>query len=134
MMTLEIKGLDKLARKLDERSRDTAVKQGMNDSGNLLKYWIMKERLSAPPGYSATMLHVVTGRLRTSIAKGLTPAEKTGGAYILKIGTNVEYAPKHEYGIGVRKRPFMSASIEDRKNQDNILRLITRALQEALDK
>jgi phage gpG-like protein len=186
MMTLNISTEDikRLAAKLSKPERDKALKIGMQDSGNLLKNWIMNNRLSGP---RPEFLGVVSNRLRSSIgnahkADGIWDYNKD--TYTLKIGTNVEYAAVHEFGVGtpqqgsvvrghlrrdkskdeyiktyvggklkrtrvvtgaqgigshlrfwsVRARPFMSASIEDRDNQTNILRLITLALQTALDK
>ena len=138
MMTLEVntEDLKRLANKLSKDERDKAIRVGMMDSGNVLKHWIMRERLSAEPGYSPNQLHAITGRLRTSIGAKIADGiyEYNNDTYTLRIGTNVQYAPKHEYGIGVRPRPFMSASIEDRDNQNEILRLIELALQTALDK
>jgi len=138
MMTLNINSEDlaRLVRKLDKKERDVAIKRGMNRAGLNLVHWIMKERLQAPPGFHPFMLHKRTGRLMGSIGSKTSDGvwNYDNDTYTLKLGTNVEYAPKHEYGIGVRKRPFMSASIEDRQNQDDTLTIITQALQEALDK
>jgi len=93
MMILRIDGLQELARRLDESTRDAAVKSGMNQSINLLQGWIQRERLSGPrPAY----LGVITDRLRSSISA--SKAEKVGDAYIAKVGTNVEYAAVHEFG------------------------------------
>jgi phage gpG-like protein len=189
MMTLNINSEDlaRLVRKLDKKERDVAIKRGMNRAGLNLVHWIMRERLSAPPGPNRVMLHKRSGRLISSIgsktkADGIW--DYNNETYTLKLGTNVEYAKIHEEGYGVKQqgtlvrgfirrdkskdeyiktyvggklkrkrvitgaqgvgshlrfdwmpaRPFMSASIEDRQNQDDTLTIITQALQEALDK
>lgn len=136
MMTFEIntEDLKRLARKLDSVERDKALISGMNRAGLNIQRWIMEKRLHAAPGFNPIELHRISSRLSTSIARGLTKTTKTNDGYILKIGTNVEYASKHEFGIGVRPRPFMSAAIEDKKNQEETLSIITEALQKALDK
>jgi HK97 gp10 family phage protein len=93
MMTLEIKGLQRLAKKLDPVERDKALKLGMTHSGYLLQNWIVRNRLSGP---RPRILDRVTGRLANSITTSKTIKE--GTAYITKIGTNVEYARIHEFG------------------------------------
>ena len=49
---------------------------------------------------------VDTGRLRASIVA--EPVIKQGDRYVLKVGTNVEYAPYVEFGTSrMRPQPFM---------------------------
>lgn len=130
MMTIKIDGLQKLARKLDQTARDKAVKLGLDQGAQLLKGWIQQNRLTGPrPQY----LGVVTGRLRTSIAT--KPTEKRGDSYVAKIGTNVEYAAVHEFGFPERNipaRPFMRPSLEDPKNQESIVSILSQRISEAI--
>lgn len=49
---------------------------------------------------------VDTGRLRASIA--MEPVVRQGDRFVLKVGTNVEYAPYVEFGTSrMRPQPFM---------------------------
>ncbi len=91
---IDIKGVQELAARLDPAKREKALISGLNLCGEMLKGWIMSQRLSGPrPQY----LGVVTGRLRSSIATSGTT--KVGDSLINTIGTNVEYAPVHEFGF-----------------------------------
>jgi phage gpG-like protein len=127
MMTLEIKGLQKLARKLDENTREKALKIGMTQSGYILQRWIVRNRLKGP---RPNILDRVTGRLASSIT--VAPTEKVKNIFITRIGTNVEYAPRHEFGIGIRPRPFMRPAFENRENYKLIIETLTEQLNEAL--
>lgn len=61
--------------------------------GLYLQAWIQKNRLSGP---RPTVLGVKTGRLRSSIAVFNFKSDRN--QHLIRIGTNVEYAPIHEFG------------------------------------
>lgn len=46
---------------------------------------------------------------------GTRPAGKIKGRIVGKAGTDVAYAPIHEYGLNGRPRPFMQAGIDSAK-------------------
>ncbi len=61
------------------------------------------ERATNPPH----LLGIITGRLRGSIAVDLA-----SDGLSVTVGTNVEYAEKHELGIFVPARPFMGPGLK----------------------
>lgn len=66
-------------------------------------------------------LGVVTNRLRDSIGigtDGIINIVKTPDGAKGTVGTTVEYASKHEFGYGVRPRPFLAPALEDFKKND----------------
>jgi len=97
----------------------------------LLQAHIVRDKLSGQ------VLHRRSGRLSRSIHSA--PARAEGGNVIGKVGTNVVYAPVHEFGATIRakrakylrfkvqgrfvsvkevtipKRPFMKPSLEERR-------------------
>ncbi|SHI25023.1 phage protein, HK97 gp10 family [Sporobacter termitidis DSM 10068] len=88
-MEIEIKGLDKLLKKLDRLGGD--VEQGLNRA-----IVDLGEKIQAAAKEECT---VDTGNLRSSITLA-SPAPNT-----VTIGTNVEYAPYVEYGTGGKGDP-----------------------------
>lgn len=96
---IDITGVQELAARLDTVKREKALIEGLNLSGELLKGWIMRERLSGP---RPQFLGVVTGRLRSSIATSGT--KRDGDSLVNTIGTNVEYAPVHEFGATIQRK------------------------------
>jgi phage gpG-like protein len=127
-MTINRKDFDKLLNKLDEKKRDEVIRGSLYRSANYLTGWIKTNRLSGP---RPEFLGVVTGRLRSSITAVRT--EKTGNTYIAKIGTNVEYGPRHEYGINIRPRPFMRPAVEDRRNQEEVVQDLMESITKQLE-
>ena len=106
---LDIHGVKELAAKLDPVTREAALIRGLNKSGEHIKGWIQRERLSGPrPVY----LGVITNRLRSSIATSGTVRQ--GDSLINKIGTNVEYAPIHEFGGTIHRRAMSEIFIRNR--------------------
>lgn len=90
----EVKGVQELVNKLDNAVKDDVVKGGLNTAAKNIAFWVANRKLSGrPPG----ALNVVSGRLRSSITFSL--AEKSGNTYFSKVGTNVDYAPAHEFGF-----------------------------------
>ena len=133
--SIELKGLEKLIAKLEGAVRESVIKRALYQGGLLLSGWSKTSRLSGPrPQY----LGVISGRLRASITAA--PPEHNGDEYIQKIGTNVIYAPIHEFGgyRGMRgfmpARPFLSPALQDEGNRKEILNLLTQNINEALEK
>ena len=137
-MTINKKDFDRLLKKLDAEEQGEVIKKSLFQSALFINNWIKQNRLSGPrPIY----LGVVTGRLRSSITAAQT--EKVGNSYIAKIGTNVEYARRHEYGDvalgithkkgkGIPSRPYMRPAIEDRQNIESVKEDLRRNIEEFL--
>lgn len=123
-----ILGINKLFKKLDATKRASVVEKSLNQAALNIKGWSVRNRLSGPrPLY----LGVKTGRLRSSLA--VTKTVKEGNKYVARIGTNVEYATKHEFGTGrSRARPFLRPAIEDRGNQDMTLAILVKNINKAI--
>ncbi len=93
-----------------------------------LQRYIIANKLSASPGYSATLLHRVTGALSRSIQQRVvsTPVSVEGIVYS---AGDVKYAAIHEYGGSVKRygrkagdytvnmpqRSFMRTSLAENK-------------------
>lgn len=147
---LETKGLQKLLRRMTAATQDAVIRKGLWQGALNMQAWIVDKRLSGPrPG----RLGVVTNRLRSSIATQITPPpvpkgqriatgapranpiQKSGNSYIARIGTNVEYAARHEFGLeGMPARPFLRPALEDRGNQRDTLNILTKNIKQALEK
>lgn len=90
--------IETLLNKLKAAVRASVIKDSLYQGGQFINGWIRDKRLTGPrPKY----LGVKSDRLRTSITTG--SAEQSGNTFFVKIGTNVEYAPIHEFG-GVIER------------------------------
>lgn len=140
-ISMEIKksDVDNLLKKLDPQQRDGTIRQSLYQSGIFLSGWIKNKRLSGP---RPQFLGVVTGRLRSSITA--TPTQKSGNTYFCRIGTNVIYGRRHEYGdevlgithkkgIGIPARPFMRPAVEDRANRQAVLTDLKRNVDKVLE-
>lgn len=80
--------------RLNSAVQEDVIKKSLKDSGNYLVRWITKNRLTGPrPRY----LGVVSNRLKRSITAS-EPAIGDDGWFV-SVGTNVEYAPAHEFGF-----------------------------------
>jgi len=142
--------------RLEGTQQARVVKRAMTQSGKYLHRWIVQNRLK---GRRPRYLDVVSGRLYSSITA--TSLEPTDTGFQIRIGTNVEYAPTHEFGfrgtvgvrshirkrkkslslvrahsrrMNIRKRPFIRPAIESRTNQIKILSIFTKHLNEQLAK
>lgn len=127
---LEKTSLVKLINKLTEATKRDVFIKSLNEGALVLSGWTKKNRLSGP---RPRFLGVKTGRLRSSISAGQT--RKTSEGYENTIGTNVVYAPTHEFGYPKRNipaRPFLRPTIEYRQNQRDVLNILTRRINEAL--
>lgn len=130
VMEFDVTQMKNLFEKLDSTSKPRVLKRSLDQSGKFLAGWIKSNRLTGP---RPTFLGVITGRLRSSISS--TKPTKTKLGYQIKIGTNVEYAPKHEFGSKfVRERPFLRPSIESRANQIKIISIFTKNINLELAK
>jgi len=68
-----------------------------------------------------------TGHLRASVQTEVSSDSKK---LIGKVFTNTEYAPKHEFGRGVPKRPFLGPSLE--KKRPEVIEEMKKVIVEAL--
>lgn len=151
---INIQGMKKLINKLEATVKESVIKSSLKEGGQTLAAWSRDKRLSGP---RPRFLGVVTNRLRSSITAG-EPVKK-GNIYTEKIGTNVKYAPIHEFGgviVPVHKlvlrwkgkdgkyvfsqrsiipaRPFLRPSIQDKGNQKEVLNIFVRRINEELKK
>ena len=123
MIDLQIRGLNQLLQRVASGTRRQVMADGITQAAFHLQGWIQRERLTGPrPKY----LGVVTGRLRSSIAvrRAVVEADRIWA----KIGTNVEYGPIHEFGDrdrNIRPRPFLRPAITERKNANDVLKILT---------
>jgi len=95
-LNVKIIGADVLARKFQSASQRAS--QVMREKMQIALYGLegqIKDKLSGK------VLHVRTGRYRSSITNRI---EETGIDIVGKIGTNVVYAPVHEYGATIRPK------------------------------
>lgn len=133
-MTYEINlnGTTELFRKLNNAVQKEVINESLQKGGILLSGWSKKNRLSGP---RPKFLGVKTGRLRSSISSSKT--QKTGNTYFVKVGTNVVYGPTHEFGSprkNIPARPFLSPALEDQNNRKDILSILVKNINEALEK
>ena len=131
-ISLQIKGMGRLMRKLNAIAKDKVIRQSLFEGAIELTKWSKEKRLTGPrPKY----LGVVTGRLRSSVAA--TRALRRGNKYYSAIGTNVKYAPVHELG-GAKKnipaRPFLKPAITNKKNRDLILKIFRDNIKREVDR
>jgi phage gpG-like protein len=129
--SIEIKGLEELMNKLTASVREDVIKRSLYQGGLLLAGWSKKNRLSGP---RPQFLGVVTGRLRSSITA--SPTEHIGSEYRVRIDTNVEYGPTHEFGSlsrNIPARPFLRPALEDEGNRSMVLNILTENINLALE-
>lgn len=81
---------------MPEKVRSALARQVARTAVQLQRY-IVKEHLNAPVGFSATMLHVQTGRLARSIQQRTTVGATAVEGRVFSAG-DVPYARIHEYG------------------------------------
>ena len=124
-LKIDIRGLDKLIRKMKASTKDTVLMEGMFVVGQNFAGWSKEKRLSGP---RPKFLGVDTGRLISSIA--VTRTIKRGSGYLTRFGTNVVYGRAHELGSKrVPKRPFLRPSLEDRGNQKDAINILSRRIE-----
>ena len=127
MIKVEIKGLNELV-KAGEKSIAwkelfrAKMRKELHFFGVATVGTSQKRFLSGRPG-----LNVVTGRLRSSI-NYLVKETKSG--FGVSVGTNVVYAPVHEFGDSqghIRPRPFLQPAVEAEYGglQDNLEKIAT---------
>lgn len=107
---MKIIGLDKLEKKLNEISNI--------DITDAIRIGALRVERSAKE-----IVPVDTGNLRNSI----TTSIKGNTGYV---GTNVEYAPKVEFGIGQRAQPYLTPAFLE--NKDRIMQDIKEAARKQL--
>lgn len=128
-MYLEAKGLERIARKLKAATRNNVLMDALTHGAFHVQAWIVKNRLTGPrPRY----LGRVTSRLATSIS--VLRGERHGSEIIAKVGTNVIYAPTHEFGRdSIPARPFLRPGIEDRNNKQFVLNTLINRMKLAVE-
>jgi len=151
---LRIVGLDKLAKRFSRLEQNEIKTRSLRQSGLYIAGWSKKYRLS---GRRPQYLGVVSGRLRASISA--SKVRKLGERFFTYIGTNVKYARIHEKGGTIRAknvsrlkyrlrdgswrssksvkipaRPFLQPAIEDRNNRREVINIILRNINRALEK
>lgn len=134
---LQVTGMGKLLKKMKASTKEAALTRGMFQSALFLARWSKNKKMRGP---RPDILAVVTGRLRSSIA--VTRPVKHGGRYTTKIGSNVKYARIHELGgmagrnrsARIPKRPYLRPALEDRQNQNAVVAIITRIIEQSMEK
>lgn len=129
------KSIEKLFNKLDAANKQEVLKKSLRQAMLNMKAWSMDKRLTGP---RPEHLGVVSGRLRSSLR--VTDTEKIGSRYVSRMGTNVVYAPIHEFGgrtgrnrsVLMRARPFLQPAVEDRENIDKTLQLLVININRAI--
>lgn len=106
-MEIAITGLGGLSNKFDPDKWRRAMLKAMHSVTIGVSAYI-KER-----GLSGQVLHIRTGRLKSSING---TSQMVGNIVTGKIGTNVVYAPIHEFGgvIRAKNSPYLRFKIGDR--------------------
>lgn len=139
---IQVQGLDELMAKLDLATAQKTIEGPLERGAYFLQAWSQKNRLSGP---RPTFLGVVTNRLRSSITVSRSIKRNE---FAFFVGTNVEYAPIHEYGRTVSKisstgkpfmsrypaRPFLRPAIQNQENINKITASINKSIAEALSK
>ena len=122
-ITAEIRGLKELQRKTDQMVKDlhgAPILNAMRDSTLLVSRYA---RINAP---------VDTGRLRASILPEIRAS--AGNEILGVVGSNVEYAPYHEFGTrrGVRAKRYLQRAFETAEQA--IINRFERAVNEVVEK
>ena len=113
------------------RTHEQKLHAAMTESLALLHMRI-RLNLSGPshtlfPGNGNPFPGVITGRMRNSINAEI----KTGDGYMIgRVGPNVNYARKHEFGEGVKRRPFLKPAFV--KHHMQIRRIFQKAVRASL--
>ncbi len=125
---------EKVKQSLERTLRRTAL--------DLIEY-IKREKLSADEGYSATLLHRISGALQRSIQYDVTSEATSVTARVFSNNT-VDYAAIHEYGgtftrygrkagdysVTMPQRSFMRTSLKE--NKEKIVDDIKKAVYEGV--
>lgn len=141
--TVELQGSQELFNRLNAAVKESVAIKSLTTSAKIIQAWVMRNRLTGP---RPQFLGVRTNRLRSSITAA--QAVRTGNEYIAKIGTNVTYAPIHEFGGTVSKisskgkaftakypkRAFLQPALEDSGNRQAVLNIMVKNIREALEK
>jgi len=153
---VDIGGIQGLLKKLGSAKRPDVINRSLFSGAVLIAGWSKQNRLTGP---RPRFLGVVTGRLRSSISASQT--EQNGNTFISRIGTNVKYASVHERGfkgrvsirsfvrhtksgshlvkshlrnMNVPKREFLRPAILNKGNQEQVLKILTENINEAMQK
>jgi phage virion morphogenesis protein len=135
-LTMKVLGLDSASSKLQRAKAEVQnTKPLMNKAIIVLEQsqaktfklegrptWVKSKRASAQNG----MTLQDTGKLRNSVtARGSTGAIREVQGNKLYFGTNIIYAPSHQFGYpkrGIPKRPFLGVYDEDIKKLEEVFK------------
>ena len=143
--------MEQFQRKIEnwKKGQPGKVKIALNRAADLVIKQSQRQYLTGP---RPERLGVVTGRLRRSINKRVTV---TGSRIKAEIGTNVKYAPVHEFGTTIRAknakylrfkigdqwvskkevkipaRPFLSTAVKDMRLR--VLQMISQEMMRGYD-
>ena len=120
-----------------------ALFKSISKSAVDLRNYIQDKKLSASPGYSATLLHHKSGALKRSITEQVVNTEQGIYAHVFSAG-DVKYAAIHEYGGAITRfgkkvgdytvrmpmRSFMRTSLAE--NKDKIIAGINKAAMDGV--
>lgn len=140
---IEITGVKELLNKLQSVTRQDVINESLNDSASFFVATVKETRLRGPRPF---ILGIKTGRLIGSISRGRP--QKVGDSTFVEVGTNVEYAPIHEFGLTVNKiskrgkafsvhypkRPFFKPVAESAFARNTILNIFVKNINKALEK
>lgn len=132
---IQINGVKNLLNKLKGATWDNVIDTALHQGALNIKAWSVKNRLRGPrPKFLGVGVYPagsgrVGGRLKNSIA---VSRNINRNIKEFRIGTNVEYAARHEFGLGIRARPFLRPSIENKNNQQKVLNLLVQNIKKAL--
>src|SRR3990167_5318036 len=93
--------IDRLIKKAGAIGAFDTMQRSLNKGALFLIGWIVKNRFIGPRGSS--ILKTKTGRLRSSIVAFNLVSDREH-QFSIRIGTNVEYAAKHEFGFTGREQ------------------------------
>lgn len=110
-----------------------------------LQRYVVRNKLSAAPGFSSTQLHKVTGNLQQSIQQDVKETATEIVGRVFSAG-DVKYAAIHEYGGVIQRygkkvgdysmripaRSFVRSSLEE--NREGIIEAMDEAVMEGLRK
>lgn len=124
----------------------SALNKNIRRSAIDLQKYIINEKLHAPAGYSATMLHIVSGNLRKSIQFKVEDSATNIQAtvYSDKNSAAAAYAALHEFGgrftrygrkvgdytVNIPQRSYMRTSLDE--NKADIIQSMKDAVKEGL--
>lgn len=104
-----------------------AVRKGLSVLHGQIRINLSGPSHSLFPGNGNPFPGTVTGRMKNSINAKV----QSGRDFVIgRVGPNVSYAVRHEYGFGVPKRPYLSPALK--RQRKNINRFFREGIQASL--